>query len=151
MCYQEHAIFQPPASKNLSTQCILYIYIYIYHNHTFRYQLVKNLLIVQCLSYIQHMVMQFKWTHIIGPFSLHPLFLLILHHPPSYPSLLFLISLFILLLILYLHVYILYLLFIRTVYDLSKSVDDLMLLEQESNSLNMIIFLSRNPQVSLIY
>ena len=142
MWYQEHAIFQRPASKNLSTQCILYIYIYIYHNHTFRYQLVKNLLIVQCLSYIQHMVMQFKWTHIIGPFSLHP---------PSYPSLLFLISLFILLLILYLHVYILYLLFIRTVYDLSKSVDDLMLLEQESNSLNMIIFLSRNPQVSLIY
>ena len=98
------------------------------------------------------MVMQFKWTHIIGPISLHPLLLFILHHVLlvfliPFPTL----SDYPLCPLANSFLYILYLLFIRTVYDLSKSVDDVMLLEQESNSLNMIIFLSRNPQVSLIY
>lgn len=37
----------------------------------------------------------------------------------------------------------------RTVYDLAKTNEDMILLEQETNRLNIIFYLSRNPQVSM--
>lgn len=37
----------------------------------------------------------------------------------------------------------------RTVYDLAKTNEGIILLEQETNTLNIIFYLSRNPRVSM--
>ena len=37
----------------------------------------------------------------------------------------------------------------RTVYDLAKTNEDIILLEQETNTMNIIFYLSRNPRVSM--